>query len=148
MILTASINSPDRSPSRPALLPATDKSWQGDPKVIKSTGSILLPSTLVTSPRCTIFGNRAVVTATGKGSISLAHTGLNPVICPARGQVPAPSNKLPNFIISPPHNRSCGNDGNAACKRSPDSRCRPHNRSTEDSPFPRKFGQFCLRSER
>lgn len=51
MIRTASMKSPDRSPARPALRPAMDKSWHGLPNVMQSTGSISSPWIFVISPR-------------------------------------------------------------------------------------------------
>lgn len=100
MILTASRKSTDSSPSKPLRFPAIERFWQGDPKVITSTGSISAPFIFVMSPRCFMPGNRLEVTATGNGSISLAHTGKMPTIDAASGQVPEPSNKLPSFISS------------------------------------------------
>ena len=52
IIRTVSINRTLRSPSSPLRLPATLKSWHGEPKVITSTGSIVEPSILVMSPKC------------------------------------------------------------------------------------------------
>ncbi len=46
-----SINRPLRSPARPALPPATLKSWQGLPPVMTSTGGISAPFILVMSPK-------------------------------------------------------------------------------------------------
>ena len=45
---------PDRSPARPALFPATDKSWQGLPPIITSTTGASAPLIFVISPRCII----------------------------------------------------------------------------------------------
>lgn len=50
-------------------------------------------------PTCIISGILLVVTRIGKGSISLAHTGLIPESFAARGKPPEPSNKLPNVNI-------------------------------------------------
>ena len=94
------MNSPERSPPIPARIPATLRSWQGEPNVMKSTGSIVAPFSFVMSPRCFICGKFLVVTAIGNGSISLAHTGIKPFRLPARGQVPAPSKRLPIFKSS------------------------------------------------
>ena len=44
-IRVAVVNSPLRSPSNPSRLPATDKSWQGDPNTTKS----ILPSAAISS---------------------------------------------------------------------------------------------------
>lgn len=54
-IRICSIKSPDRSPSSPALFPATLKSWQGLPPVMMSTGGILSPWIFCMSPRCSIL---------------------------------------------------------------------------------------------
>ena len=100
MILIASQNSPDLPPPRPARFPAMLKSWQGDPNVIISTGSILSPRTSFTLPRCFICGRCVLVTAIGYGSTSLAHTARPPHITAHSGIVPLPSNRLPNFTSS------------------------------------------------
>ena len=105
MIRTASKKRLLRSPSwMPFCLPAMDKSWQGEPNVITSTGSISAPLTSSTLPRCFMRGKRAVVTLMGYGSISDAHTGVMPLRTPASGNPPEPSNKLPSLISihSPP----------------------------------------------
>lgn len=45
-------HSPDRVPGRiPSRFPAWDRSWQGDPPVMMSTGSTAAQLILVTSPR-------------------------------------------------------------------------------------------------
>ena len=41
-----SINRPERSPARPALAPATDRSWQGEPPQMICTGGSFAPSSL------------------------------------------------------------------------------------------------------
>ena len=92
------MNSPLLSPFSPSRLPATDKSWQGLPKVTMSTGSILLPSIFVISPSCLTRGKRLAVTARGNFSISLLQSVSMPHSDPAKGIVPAPSNKLPIVI--------------------------------------------------
>lgn len=102
IILTASRNKLDCSPARPFLFPAIERSWQGEPKVITSTGSISAPFIRVMSPRWAMFGNRDFVTAMGNGSISLAHAGTIPTAEAARGHVPLPSNRLPSFTPAPP----------------------------------------------
>ena len=105
-IRICSMNSPDLAPANPARLPATDKSWHGLPPVTMSTGSRLLQSIFVMSPRCFMFGNRIFVTLMGNGSISDAHNVFIPYLLAARGNPPMPSNKLPNVIVltspSPP----------------------------------------------
>lgn len=98
MILTASRNKLDCSPARPFLFPAIERFWQGEPKVITSTGSISAPFIRVMFPRWAMFGNRDFVTAMGNGSISLAHAGTIPTAEAARGHVPLPSNRLPSFM--------------------------------------------------
>lgn len=44
-------------------------------------------------------GVRLVVTRTGKGSISDAHTGVIPEIKPPKGKPAEPSNRLPRVIL-------------------------------------------------
>lgn len=107
MILMASINRPLRVVSsspfsscfKPALLPAIDKSWHGDPNVTMSTGSMSQPLIPQTFPRCIMLGNRLFVTAIGYGSTSEAHFGSMPQSAPANGKPPEPSNKLPKVYI-------------------------------------------------
>ena len=64
-----------------------------------STGGSFAPSSLVISPTCCIWGNRNLVTAIGKASISLAQTGSMPLRTAARGKPPMPSNRLPIVIF-------------------------------------------------
>ena len=64
-----------------------------------STGVSFAPSSLVISPTCCIWGNRNLVTAIGKASISLAQTGSMPLRTAARGKPPMPSNRLPIVIF-------------------------------------------------
>ena len=64
-----------------------------------STGVSFAPSSLVISPTCFIWGNRNLVTAIGKASISLAQTGSMPLRTAARGKPPMPSNRLPIVIF-------------------------------------------------
>ena len=64
-----------------------------------STGVSFAPSSLVISPTCRIWGNRNLVTAIGKASISLAQTGSMPLRTAARGKPPMPSNRLPIVIF-------------------------------------------------
>ena len=48
---------PERVPAFiPARLPAWERSWQGEPPVIMSTGSTVFQSTFVTSPKFGMFG--------------------------------------------------------------------------------------------
>ena len=103
------MNRPERAPARPALAPATDKSWHGLPPQIISTGGSSAPCSFVMSPTWTISGKRSFVTSMGKASISDAHTGVMPLRIAAKGNPPIPSNKLPNVkpLISPPPVRLC-----------------------------------------
>lgn len=64
-----------------------------------STGGSFAPSNFVMSPTCIISGKCSRVTRMGNFSISLAHTGLIPTRCAARGKPPMPSNKLPSVSI-------------------------------------------------
>ena len=64
-----------------------------------STGGSFAPSSLVISPTCCIWGNRSLVTAIGKASISLAQTGSMPFRTAANGNPPMPSNRLPIVIF-------------------------------------------------
>ena len=104
VIRICSMTSPERAPAKPALAPATDKSWQGLPPAIISTGSSSAPFSLVISPKWSIWGKCFDVTAMGNGSISLAHKGTMLLFTAARGKPPMPSNKLPSVSItcSPP----------------------------------------------
>lgn len=99
MIRICSRKRPDRCPARPALAPATERSWHGLPPQTMSTGVSFAPSSLVISPTCCIWGNRNLVTAIGKASISLAQTGSMPLRTAARGKPPMPSNRLPIVIF-------------------------------------------------
>jgi len=101
MILIASPNSPDLAPNSPARFPAMLKSWHGLPKVIMSTGSIPLPRTCVTSPKCFIFGKCRLVIAIGASSISLAQAASIPCHEATSKKPPMPSNKEPifNFLM-------------------------------------------------
>ena len=99
MIRICSRKRPDRCPARPALAPATERSWHGLPPQMMSTGGSFAPSSLVTSPTCCIWGNRSLVTAIGKASISLAQTGSMPLRTAAKGKPPMPSNRLPIVIF-------------------------------------------------
>ena len=103
-ILICSINKPERAPERPARFPATDKSWQGEPPQMISTGGSSAPWSFVISPTWIMSGNRCLVTSMGKASISLAHTGMIPLWTAAKGNPPIPSNKLPrvSVLIWPP----------------------------------------------
>ena len=108
-IRICSMNKPERAPARPALAPATDRSWHGLPPQMMSTGGRFAPFSFVMSPTCVMRGNRSFVTAMGKASISEAHTVVIPLRTAARGKPPMPSNKLPivNPLIGPPPVRSC-----------------------------------------
>jgi hypothetical protein len=55
MIRICSMKSPLRSPSSPALLPATERSWQGLPPIMQSTIGAVSPLIFVISPRCFIL---------------------------------------------------------------------------------------------
>ena len=109
VIRICSMKSPERAPASPALAPATDKSWQGLPPAIISTGGSSAPFSLVISPKWSIWGKCADVTAIGNASISLAHKGTIPLFTAARGKPPMPSNKLPSVSItcSPPELWPC-----------------------------------------
>lgn len=109
VIRICSMKSPERTPAKPALAPATDKSWQGLPPAIISTGGSSAPFSLVISPKWSIWGKCVDVTAMGNGSISLAHNGTIPLFTAARGKPPMPSNKLPSVSItcSPPERWPC-----------------------------------------
>ena len=72
------MNSPERSPAKPARFPATERSWHGEPPAMMSTGGRSVPFSWVMSPICRMAGNRAVVTRMGNASISLAQTGSIP----------------------------------------------------------------------
>ena len=134
MIRICSRKRPDLCPARPALAPATERSWHGLPPQMMSTGGSFAPSSLVISPTCCIWGNRSLVTAIGKASISLAQTGSMPLRTAAKGKPPMPSNRLPiviflsgsaglfssflifsllfkKFFLSPPAFRSIGKGG-------------------------------------
>ncbi len=93
-----SMNKPERAPAKPARAPATDKSWQGLPPQMISTGGSSAPFNLVISPTWIMSGKRSFVTSMGKVSISLAHTGLTPQCTAAKGKPPMPSKRLPIVI--------------------------------------------------
>ena len=67
---------PERSPDNPVRFPATDKSWQGLPPQMMSTGGSNAPFSFVMSPKWSILGRRSMVTRRGNDSISLAHNGV------------------------------------------------------------------------
>lgn len=107
-IRICSMKRPERSPESPALAPATLRSWHGLPPQIMSTGGSSAPFSFVMSPTWSMLGKRAFVTAMGKGSISLAHTGSMPAWVAASGKPPIPSKRLPMVIVftwSPPARR-------------------------------------------
>lgn len=69
-------HSPERVPARmPARFPACDKSWQGEPPVMMSTGSTAAQSTVVTSPRFGTSGNRWARMRDGAASNSATQAG-------------------------------------------------------------------------
>ena len=95
MTLIISKKSPDLAPSSPVRFPAIETSWQGEPPVMISTGSISPPLISWMSPRCLSHGILLVVTRTGYGSTSLAHTGLIPAMRDASSKPPDPEKRLP-----------------------------------------------------
>lgn len=99
MILICSIKRPERSPANPARAPATDRSWQGLPPQMISTGGSFLPFSFVMSPTWTMSGKCFFVTLMGKDSISLAHIAAMPFFTAASGNPPMPSNRLPSVIF-------------------------------------------------
>ena len=81
---------PERVPGRiPLRCPATERSWQGEPPVMMSTGSTRAQLTAVTSPRFGASGNRWVRTLLGPASISETHAVRTSV------SVPSPSDSPP-----------------------------------------------------
>ncbi len=96
-----SIKRPERAPDRPALAPATLRSWQGLPPQMISTGGRLAPFSFVISPTWIMSGKWCFVTSMGKASISLAHTGVIPFRTAARGKPPMPSKRLPIVSVIP-----------------------------------------------
>ena len=100
MMRTASKKSEERPPDSPSILPATERSWHGEPNVMMSTASMWPPWIFVMSPRWRICGSLLVVTLMGKGSISLAHAGLIPSLVAARGNPPEPSKSEPRVSSS------------------------------------------------
>ena len=109
-IRICSIKSPERAPARPARVgDAVERSWQGEPPQIMSTGGSSAPSSLVMSPTWIMSGKCFLVTWMGNASISLAQTGVIPLRAAAKGKPPIPSNRLPmvsvfsfRIICSPP----------------------------------------------
>lgn len=95
MIRIISMKRPERSPDKPERGPATDRSWQGEPPEMMSTGGSSAPLSFVMSPSWSILGKWAAVTCMGNGSISLAHSGVIPNRDAASGNPPIPSNRLP-----------------------------------------------------
>ena len=65
-IRICSIKRPERAPARPALAPATDRSWHGLPPQMMSTGGSSAPCSFVMSPTWSISGKRSFVTSMGK----------------------------------------------------------------------------------
>lgn len=104
VIRICSIKRPDRSPSRPRRVPATDRSWHGLPPQMMSTGGNAAPSSFVMSPTWSISGKWCFVTSMGKASISLAQRGVMPARTAARGKPPIPSKRLPRVsMVKPSH---------------------------------------------
>ena len=104
-----SMKSPDRAPARPARVQlAAETSWHGLPPQMMSTGGSFAPSSLVISPTWSISGKWYFVTWMGKGSISLAHSGVIPCRAAASGKPPMPSNKLPRVRLILPPGQWCG----------------------------------------
>ena len=102
-------NNPDRDPLSPALLPATDKSWHGNPPVMipfagSNPASISCsPVTPVISPYSFEFGNRRARTPCACLSHSTVATTLIPALSIARSKPPMPANsETPVFIIDSP----------------------------------------------
>lgn len=87
MILTASMNSPLRSPASPARRPAIERSWHGLPNVMQSTNGALC--IFVMSPRCFTRSSSlslllpirlaSILTPLGMGS----DHGFASAVCPA-----------------------------------------------------------------
>ena len=98
-IRICSIKRPERAPFRPALAPATLRSWHGLPPQIMSTGGSFAPSSLVMSPTWIMPGKWYFVTSMGKASISLAQRGSIPARTAASGKPPIPSKRLPIVSI-------------------------------------------------
>ena len=98
-IRICSIKRPERAPFRPALAPATLRSWHGLPPQIMSTGGSFAPSSLVMSPTWIMSGKWCFVTSMGRASISLAQRGMIPFRTAASGKPPMPSKRLPIVSI-------------------------------------------------
>ena len=87
----------------PARRPALDKSWQGLPPAMMSTGSTVDQSIVVMSPRFGASGNRWASTLHAPLSISDTHAVRAPnTSSTARSSIPAPENRLPAVSTSPP----------------------------------------------
>src|SRR6056297_2842158 len=96
--LANSLHSPERVPGcSPALLPARDKSWQGNPPVRMSTCSTSLKSTFETSLKLGTSQCLARI-AEGASSHSQCQTvsALN-IFSTAKSSPPYPENRLPIF---------------------------------------------------
>ncbi len=93
-------HSPERVPSlMPALRPAADTSWQGNPPHRMSTGGTSDQSTVVMSPRLGTPGQRCASTFDAALSISLCQTVVPPNTCStAMSRPPAPLNRDPILI--------------------------------------------------
>ena len=77
-ILICSINSPERAPDSPARFPATLKSWQGEPPIMQSTGSISSPRISVMSPKCFTSYLPAISAAQENRQLNPAAEALRP----------------------------------------------------------------------
>lgn len=101
VIRICSMKRPERAPARPARVPATDRSWQGLPPQMISTGRSSSPRSFVMSPTCCMPGKWRFVTSMGKASISLAQRGMIPLRNAASGNPPIPSKRLPKVKVTP-----------------------------------------------
>lgn len=101
-ILATSKKSPLRSPSKPARVPATLRSWQGNPAETRSTLPRQgFPSNVRRSSQIGTPGNLARRTSCGKAAISTKHTGLTHSPS-ARSAPPIPGHKPIPFSTLPP----------------------------------------------
>lgn len=90
--------SPERVPGRiPAPRPAVERSWQGDPPVMMSTGSTAAQSTAVTSPRLGTSGQWWARMRAGAWSISAtqARRASGKTSATASSSPPEPANMAP-----------------------------------------------------